>query len=57
MSKVIETFSSIVEHPGTPDQTIGKLVAMGWEVSEQLPEATMLRHELIPGAVRAVLHS
>lgn len=57
MSMVLEVTSYQVEHEGTHDQVVGKLVAMGWEVVEQASVATTLIHELIPGAQRIVLHT
>lgn len=55
MTKVLEVTAYQVEHEGTHDQVVGKLVALGWEVVNQELAATTLHHELIPGGQRIVL--
>jgi hypothetical protein len=57
MATVIETFKSYTEHPGTSDQVVNKMVAMGWVVEEVDGIATRLSHSLIPGSTRVVIHT
>jgi hypothetical protein len=54
---VIEVTSFKTEHAGTPEQVVARLIAIQWVVDEELPDRTVLVHDLIPGARRIVLHS
>jgi hypothetical protein len=54
MTKVTEVFITTAEHPGTPQEAIEKLVALGWEVAEEKDTSTSLFHPLVPGSTRIV---
>ncbi len=50
--KIIET--TALEHVmmGTHDEVVEKMIAQGWEVSEQKPGETVITHPLIKGTAR-----
>jgi hypothetical protein len=56
MTKVIDVQRTSREDSATPAEIVGKLIALDWYIVEERPEATVLNHELIPGASRIVLN-
>lgn len=54
MAKVTEIQAFFQEHDGTHAQVVAKLTALDWQVEEELPDRTVLIHDLLPGARRIV---
>ena len=54
MARIVETLSTYRHDPGTAEEVVQKLVAMGWEVAEEQNGETLLIHELLPGSTRIV---
>lgn len=54
---VVEVTSFKTQHAGTPQEVVARLIAIQWMVDEELPDRTVLVHDLIPGARRIVLHT
>lgn len=52
--KIIETTALEHEAFGTHDEVVTKMIAQGWEVSEQFMEKTSVVHPLIKGTVRHI---
>lgn len=55
MTRIIEVQRSTRDDPATPEELVGKLIALGWYIVEERPEATVLNHELIPGSSRIIM--
>lgn len=53
-TRVTELTSYTYEVPGEPVAMVQNLIALGWEVEEEQPDRTLLRHDLMPGARRIV---
>jgi predicted RNA binding protein YcfA (HicA-like mRNA interferase family) len=54
-SRMIETTHAGHDMPGTPQEVIANLVALGWEVVEEREARTFLQHPLLTGTTRQVL--
>jgi len=54
---VIEVTKFATTHPGTHDEVVQKMVAVGWQVQEETETHTLLTHDLIPGGQRIVHRS
>lgn len=54
VTKMVENTNIWHEMPGTHDEIVQNLVALGWEVVEEAEIATTMIHKLIAGTVRHI---
>lgn len=54
VTRMVETTALTHNVMGTFDEVVQNLVALGWEVIEELPSRTALTHPLISGTTRYI---
>lgn len=54
VTQVLETTATTHKAMGTHDEVVQNMVALGWEVAEEVESTTVLEHPLISGTRRYI---